>query len=133
MSGVSTRAVADDETGLRLDRWFRQHFPALPHGRLEKLLRTGQVRIDGHRAKGSTRLEAGQQIRVPPIETEPAPARGVPDARGVRELADAIVHRDEHVIVHEDDREAAAGLLVVEPRSVGLRVRHDRTSPYLLI
>jgi 23S rRNA-/tRNA-specific pseudouridylate synthase len=42
--------VAEDESGIRLDRWFKRRYPALTHGRLEKLLRTGQVRLDGKRA-----------------------------------------------------------------------------------
>jgi 23S rRNA pseudouridine955/2504/2580 synthase len=52
---------------MRLDRWFRTHYASLPHSRLEKLLRTGQVRVDGGRAKASTRLTSGQTIRVPPL------------------------------------------------------------------
>ncbi|MEO1103646.1 MAG: RluA family pseudouridine synthase [Pseudomonadota bacterium] len=51
---------------MRLDRWFKREFPSLGHGRLEKLLRTGQVRVDGKRAKPDDRLEAGQVLRVPP-------------------------------------------------------------------
>ena len=63
---METRSVAPDEAGLRLDRWFRRHFPQLAHGRLEKLLRTGQVRLDGKRVKAGARLEPGQTIRLPP-------------------------------------------------------------------
>jgi 23S rRNA pseudouridine955/2504/2580 synthase len=62
----TTAEVEKDEAGLRLDRWFKRHYPALTHGHLEKLLRTGQVRIDGKRAKSGDRLEAGQAIRLPP-------------------------------------------------------------------
>ena len=58
---------------MRLDRWFRTHYAQVPHGRLEKLLRTGQVRVDGARAKANTRLEAGQSIRVPPLPDAPPP------------------------------------------------------------
>ena len=65
--GVRTMTVAEDEAELRLDRWFRRHFPDLAHGRLEKLLRTGQVRVDGKRAKSSRRLAVGEIIRVPPL------------------------------------------------------------------
>ena len=67
MSGVEIRTVAASEDGMRLDRWFRQHYPGLKHGRLEKLLRTGQIRVEGARAKASTRLEEGQSLRVPPL------------------------------------------------------------------
>ena len=52
---------------MRLDRWFRTHYADLPHSRLEKLLRTGQVRVDGGRVKASMRLAAGQMVRVPPL------------------------------------------------------------------
>src|SRR6185295_12830781 len=62
----TTAAVESDEAGIRLDRWFKRHYPALTHGHLEKLLRTGQVRVDGKRAKSGDRLEAGQAIRLPP-------------------------------------------------------------------
>ncbi len=67
MSDVRLMSVAEDDADIRLDRWFKRHFPAVKHGRLEKLLRTGQIRVDGHRAKGSTRLEPGQSVRVPPL------------------------------------------------------------------
>lgn len=67
MTGVEHREVAADDVGLRLDRWFKRHFPTLSHVQLEKLLRTGQVRIDGGRVKANARLEAGQQIRIPPL------------------------------------------------------------------
>ena len=67
MAGVETRDVSSAEDGMRLDRWFKTHYPELPHSRLEKLLRTGQVRVDGARAKSSTRLAHGQKVRVPPL------------------------------------------------------------------
>ena len=67
MSGVQQLEVAEDEIDVRLDRWFKRRFPALNHGRLEKLLRTGQVRVDGGRAKANQRLQPGQVIRVPPL------------------------------------------------------------------
>lgn len=65
---VETRTIKDDEAGLRLDRWFKANFPALPFGHLQKLLRTGQVRVNGARAKTHTRLTPGQKVRVPPLE-----------------------------------------------------------------
>ena len=75
MAGVETKKVARDEGGMRLDRWFKTHYATLPHSRLEKLLRTGQVRVDGGRAKASTRLAAGQTVRVPPLpDVAPPPA-----------------------------------------------------------
>jgi len=58
---------------MRLDRWFKTHYASLPHSRLEKLLRTGQVRVDGGRVKASTRLAAGQRVRVPPLPDTAVP------------------------------------------------------------
>lgn len=66
MTEVVTKVVAVSEDGIRLDRWFRIHYPYLSHGRLEKFLRKGQVRLDGRRAKASARIIFGQVIRVPP-------------------------------------------------------------------
>jgi 23S rRNA pseudouridine955/2504/2580 synthase len=75
MTGVETKRVGAGEGGMRLDRWFKTHYAGLPHSRLEKLLRTGQVRVDGARAKASTRLEEGQTVRVPPLpDVAPPPA-----------------------------------------------------------
>jgi 23S rRNA pseudouridine955/2504/2580 synthase len=73
MARVETRQVASGEDGMRLDRWFKTHYASLPHSRLEKLLRTGQVRVDGARAKASTRLTQGQSVRVPPLPDVPPP------------------------------------------------------------
>ncbi|MEM8576058.1 MAG: RluA family pseudouridine synthase, partial [Pseudomonadota bacterium] len=61
------RQVSQDEAGMRLDRWFREHYPGLAFGALNKLLRKGSIRIDGGRAKSNSRLAAGQLIRVPPL------------------------------------------------------------------
>ncbi len=102
MSGVRTLVVVEDEDGLRLDRWFRRHFPGLGHGRLEKLLRTGQIRVDGRRAKAGLRLAAGQAVRVPPIgEAAPTPVRRGPpplDPRQAADLRARILHMDDDVI-----------------------------------
>ncbi len=102
MSGVQTIAVTDGEEGLRLDRWFRQHFPDLGHGRLEKLLRTGQVRVDGGRVKASHRLSAGEVVRVPPLNhgsaEKPKPkSRVSPEDEAF--LRDLILHKDDAVLV----------------------------------
>lgn len=64
---VQTRKVKPGEEGMRLDRWFKAHFPDLSFGHLQKLLRTGQVRVDGARAKTNTRLDPGMAVRVPPL------------------------------------------------------------------
>ena len=99
-------AVSAGEAELRLDRWFKRHFPALTHGRLEKLLRTGQIRVDGKRAKANLRLAAGQIVRVPPMElpAQPAADRPRPRAKAADEkLADdlrrRVLYRDRDALV----------------------------------
>ena len=67
MSAVQQIQVVADEEGQRVDRWFKKHFPGLPFGRLQKLLRSGQVRVDGGRVKTDTRLSEDQIVRVPPL------------------------------------------------------------------
>ena len=64
---VETIQIKRDEAGLRLDRWFKLHFPEVGYGYLQKLLRSGQVRVDSKRVQANVRLEAGQQVRVPQV------------------------------------------------------------------
>lgn len=63
--------IGDDETDVRLDRWLKRHFSDLTQGQVEKLCRTGQVRVDGGRVKPNTRLTTGQTVRVPPLPDKP--------------------------------------------------------------
>lgn len=115
MPDVENRTIAADEDGLRLDRWFKRHFPALGHGRLEKLLRTGQVRVDGRRAKAGDRLAVGQAVRVPPLgvpadgtgsapgAVAPVETRRRPAAKADPEMLETlmgrVLHRDAAVLV----------------------------------
>lgn len=106
----------------RLDRWFKRHFPGLGHGRLEKLLRTGQVRVDGKRAKAGQRLTAGQTIRVPPLADTAAepPASAPKRAMTEREKADVgklVLHEDPAVLVLDKP----AGLAVQGGSRLGSR------------
>ena len=103
-SRVQTLTVAADEAELRLDRWFRRRFPELGHGRLEKLLRTGQVRVDGKRAKSGLRLTAGQTVRVPPLASgqgriaRPKPLPRI-DPQEAEALQARVLYKDDWLIV----------------------------------
>jgi len=102
MSGVETVIVRPEDGELRLDRWFRRHYPALGHGRLEKLLRTGQIRVDGRRVRAGDPVAPGQKVRVPPLAD--ATAAAAPSPRHVRPqdvalLRDAVLYRDDWAIV----------------------------------
>ena len=67
MAAMETRTVEADEAGMRLDRWFKTHYPELSFGHLQKLLRSGQIRVNGGRVKTNARLAPGQAVRVPPL------------------------------------------------------------------
>ena len=58
------RRIKPADEGMRLDRWIKAHYPAVPHSLLQKLLRTGQVRVNGGRAKPDRRLNAGDEVKV---------------------------------------------------------------------
>ena len=96
-----TVTVDSSDGSLRLDRWFKRHYPGLGHGQLEKLLRTGRIRVDGKRARSSDRVGPGQAIRIPPHEVGAAAAAVRPQPRPADEamLQAAILHRDDAVIV----------------------------------
>jgi 23S rRNA pseudouridine955/2504/2580 synthase len=97
-----TVTVDSRDGSLRLDRWFKRHYPGLGHGHLEKLLRTGRIRVDGKRARSGDRVDPGQAIRVPPLNEVKPRARPVtqqPRPADEAMLQAAILHRDEAVIV----------------------------------
>jgi 23S rRNA pseudouridine955/2504/2580 synthase len=104
MEKVKAIKVTADENDIRLDRWFRRHYPGLTHGRLEKLLRTGQVRVDGKRAKANARLEEGQEVRVPPLPEEASqmskePRKIAPTDKDRKVIRDSILFEDKDVLV----------------------------------
>lgn len=102
MSGVTQKTVTPDEDGMRLDRWFKKHFPGLPFAMLSKILRNGNVRVDGKRVKTADRLAAGAVVRVPPLGDQPeAPAEKpvVVKPEDVALLKSMILYEDEDVIV----------------------------------
>jgi 23S rRNA pseudouridine955/2504/2580 synthase len=84
---------------MRLDRWFAVHFPNVPFGRLQKLIRTGQVRVDKGRAKTSMRLSAGQVVRVPPVDEGPAPSAPRVNQGDAEFLRSLILYEDDDIYV----------------------------------
>ncbi len=101
--GVEYREVAADEAEWRFDRWVRHHFPQLGHGMLQKLLRTGQFRLDGRRVQGGDRVQPGQTVRVPPLPTvdRPLDRREVvrPRPGDERLIEEMVIHQDDAVLV----------------------------------
>ena len=103
MSGVQQITVEPQESESRLDRWFKRRFPEINHGRLEKLLRTGQVRVDGGRAKANQRLQTGQIVRVPPLGIKPE-EQGVPSKkRALPIVSEHDVAEVQRMVMYKDD------------------------------
>ena len=104
MSRVQTLIVARDQAEQRLDRWFRRQFPHVGQGRIEKMCRKGEIRVDGARVKPATRVGPGAQIRIPPL---PDPSEAPLQARDrlcrvsdddAEMIRAAVLYRDEHII-----------------------------------
>jgi len=101
VSAVTQKTVDADESGMRLDRWFKLHFPGVGFGKLQKLLRSGQIRVDGGRVKTSSRLETGQVVRVPPLDADAAKPRHM-TTNTIRDRGDSDVLRD--ILLFEDKK-----------------------------
>ena len=102
LSGVSQKTIDDDEAGMRLDRWFKVHFPGVGFGKLQKLLRSGQIRLDGGRVKSDTRIEAGQVVRIPPLDLQAADRPRHMTANTIRDRHDEDVLKD--MLLYEDKK-----------------------------
>jgi 23S rRNA pseudouridine955/2504/2580 synthase len=100
---VETIKVRKDEDGLRLDRWFKIHFPDVGYTYLQKLLRSGQVRVNSKRVEAKQRLEAGQKVRVPAVVRQPAKQKAGLDAAQTATASKADRDLIEGMILYEDD------------------------------
>jgi 23S rRNA pseudouridine955/2504/2580 synthase len=72
MADSRTFTVSEDDDGIRLDRWFKRNQPDTSFNIVSRWARTGQLRLDGKRVAPGERIAAGQEIRLPPIDAEPA-------------------------------------------------------------
>ena len=107
MSGVTHHKVQSFEGDWRIDKWFKKTYPDLGFGRLSKLFRTGQVRVDGKRIKANFRLEEGMEIRIPPIGDNPNAGKNKSPKASVTEyskedmrfMRDMVIYQDDSVIV----------------------------------
>lgn len=101
MAAVEQKTVDTGEAEMRLDRWFKVHYPGLGFGHLQKLLRSGQIRIDGSRAKSDTRLQAGQTVRIPPLPVD-SKAEGHLTGKSIRGRDDGDVLKQ--MLLYEDPK-----------------------------
>ena len=84
MSANRTFTVAEDDDGIRLDRWFKRHLPDTSFNIVSRWARTGGLRVDGAKATPGDRVATGQVLTMPPAEA--APAEGARAARVVESL-----------------------------------------------
>jgi 23S rRNA pseudouridine955/2504/2580 synthase len=100
MREVRNIAVDPGEDGVRLDRWFRRRWPHVSQIQIQKLARSGQIRVDGARAKPDQRLAAGEMIRVPPLPDAPKPGdKPALDPRDIAYAKSLVIYEDEEVLV----------------------------------
>lgn len=100
MSGVTFVKIKPEDDGIRLNRWFLKEYPSLTLGRLQKLLRTKQIKVDGKKAEANTRLSAGQELRLPPLDNEKAIKN--PDVVSKSDtdfIQSMIIFKDDNIIV----------------------------------
>jgi 23S rRNA pseudouridine955/2504/2580 synthase len=98
---VRTLAVGVGEDGVRLDRWLKRRWPHLNHVQIQKLARSGQLRVDGARVKPEVRLTAGAQVRIPPLPDAPEPGEKRETSLTQRDIAYAkslVLYEDEEVL-----------------------------------
>ncbi|HEY9234993.1 MAG TPA: RluA family pseudouridine synthase [Phenylobacterium sp.] len=100
MREVRNIAVDPGEDGVRLDRWFRRRWPHVSQIQIQKLARSGKIRVDGARAKPEQRLSAGEMVRVPPLPDAPkAGEKPGLDPRDIAYAKSLVIYEDEEVLV----------------------------------
>jgi 23S rRNA pseudouridine955/2504/2580 synthase len=91
--------VTEDQAGQRLDNFVHRLLGDLPRSRIYRVIRKGEVRVNGHRAGPDTRLQAHDKIRIPPVKVKPASEVGQPSAQLMDTLRAAIVRKDDNLLV----------------------------------
>jgi 23S rRNA pseudouridine955/2504/2580 synthase len=100
VNDARTFIVDEDDDGIRLDRWFKRHMPDVSFNVVSRWARTGQLRVGGKRAVPGDRIEAGQEIRLPPLDT--TPARSARPKRIREPLTDEEADYVRDMVIHQD-------------------------------
>jgi 23S rRNA pseudouridine955/2504/2580 synthase len=91
--------VTPDQAGQRLDNFVHRLLGDLPRSRIYRVIRKGEVRVNGHRAGPDTRLQAHDKVRIPPVKIRPAAEAGQPSTQLLERMRGAIVHSDDNLLV----------------------------------
>ena len=99
--GVQTVPVTADEAGMRVDRFLEGRFPGLSFSHIQRIIRKGELRVNGRRAQPKDRLVAGQAMRIPPLKLDAPKTGGLSEAdRKTRDFLKSItLHEDADVLV----------------------------------
>jgi 23S rRNA pseudouridine955/2504/2580 synthase len=98
-TGVRQFEVSEDEAGQRLDNFVHKHLGDIPRSRVYRVIRKGEVRVNGHRAGPDTRLQAHDKIRIPPVRVRPPEEVGRPSADLQETLRKSIIYEDAKLLV----------------------------------
>ena len=99
MSGVKIIKIKEDDDGIRLNKWFLREYPALSISRLQKLLRTKQIKVDGKKAEAGTHLYFGQELRIPPLDNEKATDdKKIINKSDENYITSMVIYKDENII-----------------------------------
>lgn len=96
---VRRLSVVEDDAGQRLDNFLFRNLKGVPKGHVYRLLRTGQIRVNSRRSKPDYRLQAGDELRLPPVRQGEAQSAGQPSGRERTALKAAIIHEDAHLLI----------------------------------
>lgn len=96
---AARRVISAGEEGQRLDNYLARLFRSVPRSRLYSMLRRGEVRVNGSRARPSRRLLAGDELRLPPVRVAQAAPAVRPGAGLLRDLEERILHEDQSLLV----------------------------------
>jgi 23S rRNA pseudouridine955/2504/2580 synthase len=91
--------VTEEEAGQRLDNFVHKHLGDIPRSRVYRVIRKGEVRVNGHRAGPDTRLQAHDKIRIPPVRVKPPEEVGRPSADLQERIRQAIIYEDSRLLV----------------------------------
>lgn len=93
-SSVRILEVGPERAGQRVDNCLAALLKGVPRGHIYRLLRTGQVRVNGRRAKPDTRLADGDSLRIPPVRVADRAPAGAPPTAMLDEIRHAVIFED---------------------------------------
>jgi 23S rRNA pseudouridine955/2504/2580 synthase len=102
VTGVQKIVVSADESGMRVDRFLEARFPRLAFSHIQRIIRKGELRVNGKRAQPSQRLESGQAVRVPPLQLaqdKPSTHASEADEKTRDFLKSIMLYKDADVLV----------------------------------